>query len=345
MDKKNHLFYTKYFQKKIIEIFLKKLENSDFLNSEFLTNSKNQNNKHIKLFKKIICMKGYILNDETNIHLDNFVIKILHLLLYLVSYVSNKECIFCSKNYIDDIMAIVSIKKPSLIILINSFFQIPLKNIKEFFTIIKINTNTKDGTYSFDLNLMILDNIKLNLLKKSYYKYFEYIGIIYDKSSEQNISEYAETIASIYKFDNLKNFGLIHSVGEPKNPEHWCAIYINLNKNLFFFYNSLAKEKQLSKKLYSILNPLYNNNLMFITNNNRQQFKNNLCGIFATNFLFKMFEYDIENSLSNNNYLIDFFNREFNFEQNMDDFFDQKQNDFVRESKRESYPFKILWNS
>lgn len=197
----------------------------------------------------------------------------------------NANCELCNKSQNDPsvynfLLKIVNNAK-SYSNLINSFYEIPLTLSQTVFSFLKPFTTTREGTYAFDLNNMLLIKMKSLDIKKS-----KYYGIYYSTTPTLLLEYYFKEIINDYKKNNIEYASLIYGTGaSPRKPEHWCGIFIDHLNREFFFYNSLAKQSQLDKKLFYFFANL---NYSFITNNNKQQYDNNLCGIFACDFIIRM---------------------------------------------------------
>ena len=244
------------------------------------------------------------------------------------------NCPFCLSHY--ENLEKLSIKwaiffesqKNNFSNMFNVCFEIDKTHCKYLFRRIKINYNTVNGSNGFDLNNYLLENIKA--LNNSD---IEYKGILYSfrkESPDKQFQYYLQFIQNLiydFKFGNKKLFVLPFAVGTNLlRPNHWSIFLIDFYTLKIFFYNSLAKEKQLCKTFtYLLIDSLkkeLNLDFSFIKNNKQQQTENKLCAIFVTDFAIQMLKvshHEREN----------FFQKNYNCFFNRDRLIEKDQNKYI----------------
>ena len=285
----------------------------------------NENSRHQNLYSDLIdCDMGLQIN------LDN----LLHLIAVIVGMIILKEeCVYCKNNNSQENMYFEITKRKHVYInVLNIFYGLNMNITRKFFSILKLAINTGKGIYAYDLNSIILEYIKYNNIFNAHdYSHFEYMGILYRADSDLTIYSYAKDCVYLGK-NNDKYCGIIYSVNTHEEPEHWCGYFYDPVNRILFFYNSLAKPNQLDFTLYNNFYKL-DNCTRFVYNTCQQQFKNNLCGIFAARFLFLMYE------KCNTDEREGYFKQEFDTAINKDDESEQFQKNYVFNTNKSLYLF------
>lgn len=171
----------------------------------------------------------------------------------------------------------------------NTWFNTDLLATLKLFEGMKPVCNPFEGTYGWDLNLMMLSKLKKegHVAPKA-----QYHGIIYKMEPDCSKAQKAVSIVRSFIHEGVRNFALIHSVNRVFNPEHWCGVFIDFQARVFYFYNSLAKVSQIDTSLFNMINLLLEINrqptLTFVTNKIRQQENSKLCGMYAFHFIAEM---------------------------------------------------------
>ena len=297
-----------------------------------------QNTKHISLLS--LSFNDFYKNSYNILHfiyILNNKVKNGHTLNCILCHYANSTKMF--NDQIEKIATDISINKKNFAIFFNSFFHVPFTQAQKFFYLVKLNTNTKNGMFPFDLSLMIIDKISYyqNIIKScSNLKYF---GVVYPFAENANLDNYVNEIYNYYKTNKKLNACLIQTTGKNVNePIHFCGIFIDFQLMNYFFYNSLAKPEQLNLDLFKKLKMVAEfNNLTAYYNNNRQQYDNSLCGIFSSKFIFDMAQTETEDR-------VEFFNEHFNFSKNLDKHSEQFQVDYISPNKDDNYLFNRWLN-
>lgn len=291
---------------------------------------------HSALFKKLIKNDSIHLNFIKYIteSEDNFIHFLYLSFLYLQSGYNGSRvvCKICTKQITPEkILIFFSNNKTTISILFSSLYCIPLVVVQKMLLKLKPCTNTVNGTYAYDISLCFLNKIK-HLGKDNVI----YYGIIYIKDKMPNLEYFYKVIMIDYLTKNVECAVLLYSVGSSEKPEHWCGILIDHKAKIFYFYNSLAKQSQCNLTFY---NYFRNDNYKFKTNCGKQQFDNNLCGIFALDFVVKMLELPSKKRL-------EYFQLKYSENENLDDYFkDVIQKNYVYVNDNYNYLINILKNN
>lgn len=332
--------------------FLLFLQNCDFINTfenkpyddnqkEFITHHINLLNSYAKKLKE----KSF---DKDGNQIDHFYtadtgifFHILHFFCKIhydgIKFLSVEGCKLCEsennlKEYEFNISVIWQAIKSSADVvaaIFNSSFQVPLFIIKRVLANFYYAVNTKDGMYGFDLALIAQNGLdrSRNYEKKNY----EFMGIVYQANEFNKNDFFANEIFFCTNILKISNIGFLHATGKKiSQPEHWCGVFIDGVNKKYYFYNSLAKKNQINTEIFKCLNLIEpKRKYKFITNYSKQQGKNNLCGIYAHNFLESMKKLQTQDKE-------DFFNNHFNKEGNFDKVFENVvQHKYIVEPKNE----------
>jgi hypothetical protein len=165
----------------------------------------------------------------------------------------------------------------------------------------------------------------------------EYKGILYSHEKEkENLHVYNKLICNIfndYYFYSKKIFVIAYATGSSViSPEHWCMLFIDFGLKKIFFYNSLVDEDQLCRKFITLFfNKSKNFGLDFKLYYNlaKQQFKNKLCGLFATDFAMMMLKCEASKRQ-------ELFESTFNKNGNFDKHIEKKQEYYIGVDKKAS---------
>ena len=100
----------------------------------------------------------------------------------------------------------------------------------------------------------------------------------------KEIENFEQNIKWIREQKQWKRIAYLGVTGTTSTPEHLFAIFIDVNAKEAFIYNSqILEDKNSFENLKKELNEY-----TFIVNKYSNQFKNQLCGFFALNFIEKM---------------------------------------------------------
>jgi hypothetical protein len=96
-----------------------------------------------------------------------------------------------------------------------------------------------------------------------------------------------------YVRQKLTKISFVLNTSKRSEPgQHWIAIFININKGTFNFYDSLGKRAPPEvDALYNNIKVQVNNDnikMKYIENNQVHQYKNGQCGMFCLNFVINM---------------------------------------------------------
>lgn len=248
-------------------------------------------------------------NDRDFLHFIYYVYDTTRNYLYQTGY---KSCGLCGVNFTESSFNQLTIfvykHREGIAHFFNTWFNTDLARTLQLFEGMKPICSPFDGTYGWDLNLIMLNNLKKsNHIRSAHY--VQYHGILYKYETFTSVAFKAISIVKSYFNNGITNFALIYSVKKVFQPEHWCGIFIDFNNNNYYFYNSLAREDQINKLLFNMINYLLEKinmpRLTFITNENRQQEDSKLCGMYVYHFIKTMSEENPANRLN-------LFNKHFN---------------------------------
>ena len=173
----------------------------------------------------------------------------------------------------------------------NTWFNTDLVQTLKLFEALKPVCSPFDGTFGWDLNLMMLNKLK-KVNNNPADTFVQYHGIMYKYETTDSLVLKAMSILDTYHNTNIDNYAFIYSVKQVFSPEHWCGIFIDFKSRIFYFYNSLANPKQINMAFFNILNflcELFNNKkFIFVTNEKKQQESSKLCGMYVYHFILKM---------------------------------------------------------
>lgn len=259
-----------------------------------------------------------------NINVDSISFNFCHIIYYCHLVIKNFSkhkpvCQFCKhkpkKSF--NICSRIQTFKSQIKILICNFYSIPITLIQRIFSRFKPFVYTVDGTYGSDLIELILNYFR----SQDFNQTRRFVGVLYADDSDEIVKNFAVEINYLHQKENISDFLLIFSVKSQTSPQHWCGIFIDFDQQIFYFYNSLNKKTHLDDRLYKLLKQA-NPELKFKTNSARQQYNNNLCGIFSLYFLTKMNNADPQARK-------EVFAKHFNHNENLDDFIQDTQKFFV----------------
>lgn len=206
--------------------------------------------------------------------------------------------------------------------LINSFYQIPYPTAKRLLNCLKPFLFSQDGIYAYDLNALLNFKIDHSKTTGKILNDFTHLGIFYpfqDDFTNLKTVIYDE-ILFLKNIHGIKKFSMILSVKTVEKPEHWTAYFFDIDKKIFFYYNSLANPKHINMNFFEFLSKK-DLATEYYQNNKRQQQTNNLCGIYSVRFILLMAKLNLENK----NDIIKFFFDNFDYEGNLDSLLEEEQ--------------------
>lgn len=289
------------------------------LNS-FFNNKLDKKDLHIllieRLLKNTFSYRKVSSSDNNDAYedkdLDTYQLDSIHLMYFAIEFALtccekiNKPvlrrniCSFCNaspKNIrllYEDVVIKFIIYCNELSILLNTFYAVPLNVSMSILKEIKCLTATSEGMYPFEVSYTFNNIIKhLNILDDLHQKTIPFIfyGMMYKNYSKRELEIYVEQLMHNRALNNTRFAATFYSVKTQTVPEHFCAIFLDTHEKIFFFYNPLAKKEQLFVKWYELLQTKDDESWQFITNTNRHQDENKLCGIYSIRFVTKMLDY------------------------------------------------------
>jgi hypothetical protein len=244
------------------------------------------------------------------------------------------ECEFCTlgctdsylcSNLVDKTANFFVLSKKYICIMFNVLFEIDLTHVQYILGQVKINIYPFVGTTGFDLNFFLYDNIKSCNRPE-----VEYKGVLYThekiKKLSHNYKILVHNIFHDFYFSKKKIFIIPFATGPSVlNPEHWCMLFIDFYLNILFFYNSLAEQNQFCASFVETFSShCREHGLVFriLTNKAKQQKKNKLCGLFATDFAMTMLNCEAKNRE-------ELFQKKFNIAGDFDSYIEKKQSMYI----------------
>ena len=203
-----------------------------------------------------------------------------------------------------------------LAIFFTSYYGCSIIVSQDFFSSFKTTVYSIDGMHLYDCNLTLLNYFKVKNRKSIKQVYF--LGNIFEK---ENPSMFEDNVSFIKYNQFFKRFAILGLTGNIIEPVHFIAIYIDKEILSIFLYNSCPRHINSSRSEKNIIEYLsfWFSDYKIYINEYRQQFGNELCAFFASNFL-------TEIAYSNNP--IQVFNYH-NQSLNLDEAIFKKQNNYI----------------
>lgn len=310
-------FIYKIFSSRIYQnVIYKYDEKFDFFHKQKL-NDKRQ----ISFYHLISFLYNSVLNIFKIIDKENFRCDFVECEFCIIGC---EDCNSCAE-LVDRMANFFLLSKKHLCIMFNVIFEIDLSHVQHIFSQVKVNIYPFVGTSGFDLNFFLYENIKSLKRHDVEYKGILYCHEKYKKLSPTYIS-LVHNILNDFYVSNKTIFIIAFATGPSVlHPEHWCMLFVDFGLKTLFFYNSLADHSQICVKFFQIFNSHCQEkklNFKFVFNQARQQNKNKLCGLFATDFAMSMLNCDEHKREA-------LFQTKFNVAGDFDKYLEAKQNLYI----------------
>ena len=155
------------------------------------------------------------------------------------NYIIQKEfpyrCNFCSHHPTNKTRFLIFMYKnrDGLAHFFNTWFNTDLVFTLNLFENLKPIVSPFDGTYGWDLNLIMLNNLKKINTSPSP-NHVQYHGILYKLETIESVIFKALSIMSTFMSKGIQNYTCIYSVKKVFVPEHWCGIFIDFQSRIFY---------------------------------------------------------------------------------------------------------------
>lgn len=237
--------------------------------------------------------------DETHMQLFNLSWEpdnspLFHILYYLMNYglppIGKKPqcCVLCDPSLAPkiykDIRYYFYKNRIHLKNILCSLYQCNTRTVDDIILTIKSPFHPFKGMYTWDLHVLVID--KLKSLNKTLTQKVFYHGILYnDVTTPNTYRSFIHELNCIS--DTYRRHFILICTGDEFNPVHWCGLFVDLDSNICFYFNSLAEEKHLNTGYYNELVKQYPQ-MRFMTNKTQMQGESSLCGFFVLEWMIAM---------------------------------------------------------
>jgi hypothetical protein len=299
--------------------------------------------------------------QDDSMKCDEHFVHLLIVSLTLISCIKNRKsssCKICAnpKNFHKEFILKIFLNKNFVVTTLSAFFSVPTTLTKTVLAYYKPTVTTSSGMFAFDLAQTLTSRLQhLYFCEMRRAVDYVFLGFVFRQSPSLAKHELVASAARIAANNSAVRpevlcgepppptdaVLILYGTGSPLSPAHWCAVFLDLNTLTCFFYNSLADKEHFDGELFSIFTNSFGkkfaHSLRVVTNEHRQQFDNNLCGIFAVQFLTSMLECPSAFRRSH-------FEDNFNCAKNRDqEIFETTQKKFLMPATaQELYPFFLL---